>query len=140
MAHECKLTRRQVLKGGAALAAAALAGPAIATQNVFAAEGRPGANDRIGVGYIAVGRRSANLRGAGLPREGRVVATADCNVARAEGVAKPLGAKWFEDYRKLLELKEVDAVVIASPDHWHALHGIHACQAYGKAVGKKVAG
>ena len=41
--------------------------------------------------------------------------------------------KIFEDYRKLLELKEVDAVIIGTPDHWHALIMIHACQA-GKDV------
>jgi len=41
--------------------------------------------------------------------------------------------KVFEDYRKLLELKEVDAVIIGTPDHWHALIMIHACQA-GKDV------
>lgn len=41
--------------------------------------------------------------------------------------------KIFEDYRKLLELKEVDALIIGTPDHWHALIMIHACQA-GKDV------
>ena len=39
----------------------------------------------------------------------------------------------FGDYRKLLEMKEVDAVVVSTPDHWHALPTIHACEA-GKDV------
>jgi len=42
-------------------------------------------------------------------------------------------AKFFQDFRKLLELKEVDAVHIATPDHWHAIATILACQA-GKDV------
>ena len=41
--------------------------------------------------------------------------------------------KVYDDYRKLLEQKDIDAVVIGTPDHWHALIMIHACQA-GKDV------
>jgi len=43
------------------------------------------------------------------------------------------GAKSFQDFRKLLELKEVDAVLVATPDHWHATAAVLACQA-GKDV------
>lgn len=41
--------------------------------------------------------------------------------------------KTFEDYRKMLEMKDLDAVIIGTPDHWHCLQMVHACQA-GKDV------
>ncbi len=68
-----------------------------------------------------------------------IVALADVDDGRANGtadkVAKARGARpqTFRDFRKLLDLKEVDAVTIATPDHWHAIAMISACQA-GKDV------
>jgi predicted dehydrogenase len=50
--------------------------------------------------------------------------------ARAAAGGKP---EIYSDYRKLLERKDLDAVIIGTPDHWHALPTIHACQA-GKHV------
>jgi hypothetical protein len=113
------------------LATASLGVPYFVASHALAAPGRPGANDRIGVGYIGCGRRSAQLRN--LPPEGRIVAAADCHLKRAEAVAQKYHGKAFQDYRQLLEQADVDAVVIATPDHWHALPAIHACQA-GKDV------
>ena len=43
------------------------------------------------------------------------------------------GCRTYTDYRQLLEQQDIDAVIIASPDHWHALQTVHACQA-GKHV------
>ncbi|MFQ5811148.1 MAG: Gfo/Idh/MocA family protein, partial [Armatimonadota bacterium] len=94
---------------------------------VLAGPGQPGANDRIGVGYIGVGRRAKGLMG--LPKEGQMVAVADCNGPRAEAVAEQRKCRAHKDYRELLDRGDVDAVVVASPDHWHTLHCIHACQA-----------
>jgi predicted dehydrogenase len=89
-----------------------------------------GANERIGIGSIGPGRQGRGL--LGIPG-GQVVALADVNLPRAEGLATRFKAKAFGDYRKLLELKEVDAVIVSTPDHWHAICSIHACQA-GKDV------
>ncbi|HBY58291.1 MAG TPA: gfo/Idh/MocA family oxidoreductase, partial [Solibacterales bacterium] len=69
-------------------------------------------------------------------RTTQVNVTAVCDVY-AERVDRALqnapGAKGFGDHRKLLELKELDAVLIATPDHWHALTAIDALNA-GKDV------
>lgn len=105
--------------------------PWFVPSGVLAADDRPGANDRIGVGYIGVGRRGLQLMG--LPKEGRIVAVADINRTRAEQVAKARQCVPYQDYQALLERKDVDGVFVATPDHWHVLPSIHACQA-GKDV------
>lgn len=93
-----------------------------------------GANERIGVGIIGCGRRNGQLAvgkgGQGKPPEyAKIVAVADFNRKRADQWAEKYKAKPFQDYRKLLELKEVEVVVYATPEHWHYLPCIHACQA-----------
>lgn len=107
------------------------AAPYFVPASALAGAGRVGANDRIAVGYIGCGRRSAQLRN--LPPDGQIVAAADCHLGRARQVAAKYQARAYQDYRELLDSAAVDAVVVASPDHWHALHTIHACQA-GKDV------
>lgn len=95
-----------------------------------------GANDRVNVGLIGCGGRGRYV--ARLMREAPNVAfTAvadvyDKNAATAKEWAGP-DAKSFKDFRKLLELKDVDAVMVSTPDHWHCMATILACQA-GKDV------
>jgi predicted dehydrogenase len=105
--------------------------PALIPAGVLAAPGRPGANERIGVGYIGVGRRGNQLMA--LPAEGRIVAVADVDRTRAESVADQRKCRAYHDYRELLESKDIDGVFVATPDHWHVLPSLHACQA-GKDV------
>jgi predicted dehydrogenase len=105
--------------------------PSLIPRGVLASTSQPGANDRIGIGYIGAGRRANQLMD--LPPEGRIVAVADVDRQRAETVAAQRKCRGFQDYRKLLEAQDVDAVVIATPDHWHVLPAIQACQA-GKDV------
>ena len=115
------------MRRGAAMTSAAAALPQWIPSSVLAAPGRPGANDRIGVGYIGCGRRGNQLME--LPPEGRIVAGADPDRRRAEAVASKRKCRPYTDYRKLLEADDVDAVVVATPDHWHVLPALHACQA-----------
>jgi predicted dehydrogenase len=61
------------------------------------------------------------------------VDAAHLDVARTEASQKTPECKGHRDYRRLLDDKSIDAVVISTPDHWHALPMIHACQA-GKDV------
>jgi predicted dehydrogenase len=94
-----------------------------------------GANDRIQLGLIGCGGRGRGVMGTFVKTE-QVNVAAVCDVYgeridRARQIAA--GAKSFSEHRKLLEMKEVDAVLIATPDHWHAQCAIDALNA-GKDV------
>jgi hypothetical protein len=123
-----RVSRRGFLKRSVAAGSCGLWAVHLVPASVLA---KPGPNDRIGVGYIGVGRRGRQLMH--LPPEARIVAVADVDRRRAELVARARGCRAYTDYRRMLEANDVDAVVVATPDHWHALPCIHACQA-GKDV------
>ncbi|NLY02973.1 MAG: Gfo/Idh/MocA family oxidoreductase [Rhodopirellula sp.] len=122
-----KLSRRTFTKAGAA----ATMGLAL-TQPVRVL----GANDRIRLGFIGVANRGGQLLSAFLSH-------ADCEVAALCDVNRTTLAKanqrvegkaaTYEDFRKLIDRDDLDAVVIATPDHWHAIQTIAACDA-GKDV------
>jgi predicted dehydrogenase len=126
-----RVSRRQFLRSAKQAAAGGLAAAYLIPSGVLAAPGRPGANERIGVGYIGVGRRGNQLMG--LPPEGQIVAVADVDRRRAEATAAARHCRPLTDYRRLLDAPDIDAVVVATPDHWHALPSVRACQA-GKDV------
>jgi predicted dehydrogenase len=95
-----------------------------------------GANDRVGVGYIGLGNRGDQVHDAFLEySDQQTVAVCDLrddymDFAIKKSRATPVK---YRDYKKLLEDKNVNAVVIATPDHWHALMFVDACRA-GKDV------
>jgi len=121
------LKRSTLVVAGAAL-------PQILPTGVLAAAGRPGANERIGVGFIGIGRQASGLLQGllKLPLV-RYVAVADVNLKRARESAAKHSAVGVQDYRRLLERKDVDAIVTATPEHWRLLICVEACQA-GKDV------
>ena len=94
-----------------------------------------GANDKINLGVVGLGGRgSSDMRT--FMRNSTVDVKAVCDVfgdRRDAAITKAPGAKGFADHRKLLEMKELDAVLIATPDHWHAAIAIDALNA-GKDV------
>lgn len=91
-----------------------------------------GANDRVNVGVIGVGGKgSGHVKGFGRIDNVEVVAVSDPDLTHMD-IEGYSGAK-HQDLRRLLEMKGIDAVVIATPDHWHCLAAIMACQA-GKHV------
>ena len=95
-----------------------------------------GANERVRLGFIGVGNRGDQVLDAFLPhKDSEVVALCDIYRPYTEFAAKKVGTtpEQFKDYRKMLERKDLDAVIVATPDHWHALQTIHACEA-GKDV------
>ena len=82
-----------------------------------------GANERVRVGLIGSGGRGTYVAGiAAKIRDCEVVATADAAPGRREATAVKMGpqAKPVTDYRQILDNNEIDAVIIGSPDHWHA--------------------
>ena len=95
-----------------------------------------GANDRTGIGYIGLGNRGDQVHDAFLEHgDAQTVAVCDLRDDYMDFAVKKSRAtpKKYKEYKKLLEDNNVDAVVIATPDHWHALMFIDACSA-GKDV------
>jgi predicted dehydrogenase len=91
-----------------------------------------GANDRVRMGFIGIGNRGDQVHDAFLEfGDSQTVAICDLRDDYLDLVAKKSRGtpKRYKDYRKLLDDKDVDAVVIATPDHWHALQFIDAVNA-----------
>jgi predicted dehydrogenase len=125
MSDTLKLSRRRFLGG----TAAAFGIPYVIPSGVLAAPGRPGANDRIVIGHIGVG----GMGSGHVQADAAALCDGDANHL-ASAAKRVQGSPFLcKDYRQLLERKDVDAVMIAAPDHWHALQMVHACQA-GKDV------
>ncbi|MBS1871770.1 MAG: Gfo/Idh/MocA family oxidoreductase [Acidobacteria bacterium] len=115
-------SRRQFLTGAAGLT--------FIPRHVLGAPGVPAASDRITVGFIGAGNR-ANLLMDQLPAPGQIAAVADCYLTRAEEAAAKRKKTWdvYGDYRRILDRKDIDAVVVATTDHGRVIPSIHACQA-----------
>jgi predicted dehydrogenase len=130
MNEPSRVSRRRFLQHGASLAAAGAAAPLFIPSGVLAAPGRPGANDMVGIAGVGIGRQgSGDLARALKDKRTRFIAIADVNLPRAEGLAKKHGGDAVKDYRKVLDRKDVDAIITATPEHWRSLICIHACQA-----------
>ncbi|MDO8540047.1 MAG: Gfo/Idh/MocA family oxidoreductase [Opitutaceae bacterium] len=135
MSNYSRLSRRQFLGVTRNAAIAAAAGPNIFLNRTKAATGQ-NPSEFIRLGFIGVGGQGSGNLGRML-KNAVAVCDVDQTHARAaqQRVEKANGrpCATFGDYRRLLEDKSIDAVVISTPDHWHALPAIHACEA-GKDV------
>ena len=121
-----RLTRREFSK--ATIAAAVTT--AASADRVF------GANQRVQLGLIGVGNRGDQVLSGFLEHSDcQIAAVCDLYQPYREYAASRIDSRpeQFSDYRKMLDRKDLDAIVIATPDHWHALQMIHSCQA-GKDV------
>ena len=122
------ISRRRFLGETAGVGLAAAAFPAVVPSRAF------GAADRVRVGFIGVRNQGTNNLRAILGREDAQVAGL-CDVdrdvlARASSmVSERAGSSCptSHDYRELLDRPDIDAVLITTPDHWHALPTVHAC-------------
>jgi predicted dehydrogenase len=142
MAIDEKTDRREFLKRSGTMAAGVGLGfgfPMIVDRSVLAGGQKPPPSERIRVGFIGLGGQgTANLKAIQKEKTAEIAALCDVDkthLAKARTVADTTNRQTstYSDYRKLLDDKSVDAVLISTPDHWHALTTIDACAA-GKDV------
>lgn len=127
MANE--MTRRRFLEASAGM------GVGLLVTKALGQDDKASPNERIGLGFIGVGRQGFSLLNEfkNFP-DVEIVAVCDVHRERVDrAVAAGGKAEGYKDFRRVLDRKDVDAVVIATPAHWHALQSILACQA-GKDV------
>lgn len=143
------ISRRGFLRRTAAGAGAAVAAPMIVPSSVFGADGAVAPSNRITVGFIGTGRQATYANIPGFLREPDAQCVAVCDVdswrmnnARKlieEGYAKAKtsgtfkGCAPFQDWRELLARRDIDVVMISTPDHWHVPMAVSALRA-GKDV------
>ena len=140
MSTSSHLTRRQFLGRSAAVAASA---PLILPSRIWAAEGDASPNARFTMGFIGVGTQGRFLLNNFLRHpDTQVVAVCDVDTTRRENAKKVVteyyttvnnrnfkGCDTYNKFEELLARKDIDTVVIATPDHWHAYISIKACEA-----------
>jgi predicted dehydrogenase len=123
-----KITRRQFIKNSATITTFGIA------LTMIGADGQRkiSPNEKIQLGIIGCGHRGrAVLKGCTKYQDVALVAACDVWPERVEMVVEEYKAtcKPYKDYREVLSRKDVDAVIIATPPHWHALMAIDACEA-----------
>jgi predicted dehydrogenase len=116
-------TRREIIK-------AVAAAPFILPSRIWAAETPP--SDRLGIGFIGMGIQSRGLLRSFLYEDVQVLAVCDVDTTRREAARAKVdehyaafpatgrpGCAAYDDFRELLDRDDIDAVCIATPDHWH---------------------
>ncbi len=135
-----RFDRRRFLFHGAA-AAGIVASPYVITSTALGGEGRPPASERIVTGYLGTGPRGMlNIREQLTCPHAQVAAVCDVWEGRRLAATKAVDAhyknddcKAYRDFREILARDDIDAVGIASPDHWHVPMTVMAAKA-GKDV------
>jgi predicted dehydrogenase len=137
MAKGSRISRRELLGKAGAVAVAGAAAPLLGAMDLREyARSRHSPNDKLIIGMIGCASMgTTNMRNLMRFDDVEVAALCDVDSARIPGDLKLVEEKYgrrpevYGDYRRMLERKDIDAVVISTPDHWHALNLIHACQA-----------
>jgi predicted dehydrogenase len=137
MASRTMIERRQFLKGAAAMAGALAGFPAIVPSSALGRDGTVPPSNRVAIGCIGVGGRGqAVMQGLMESPEVQVVAVCDVKGDVREAVREQVdrrhgkkGCASLSDFRELVARDDIDAVSIASTDHWHVLHALAAVRA-----------
>jgi predicted dehydrogenase len=138
---KANFSRRDFLKHTATLALSASALPAIVPASALGKEGKAAPSNRVVVGCIGTGDRCQQVMHGFLPlKDVQIVAVCDVkteqlNQARdlVNGQYQNRDCATHKDFRELVARKDIDACLIASPDHWHVLHALAAVRS-GKDV------
>lgn len=135
------VSRRSFLRKSAAIGAIAVAGPAIVPASALGVDSRPAPSNRLTIGCIGIGNQGrghfSNLLGN---RDVQVLAACDVRksvrdecqrqaddaYARVSGQGSYRACDAYNDFREVTGRSDIDAVLIATPDHWHALISIDA--------------
>jgi predicted dehydrogenase len=131
------ISRRRFMAGAATA-------PLILSTASFGQEKKAPANDRLGIGFIGMGTQSRGHVSFCLgAKECQVLAVCDVDTTRREDAKKTVETRYadaiksgmykgcaaYNDFRELIARKDIDAVVIATPDHWHAIPCLEAIKA-----------
>jgi predicted dehydrogenase len=134
-----RLTRRAFVR-----TAAAASVPLILSRSALGDDKKESAATRLGLGFIGLGTMNRGHLGYYLgQKDVQVLAICDVDTNRREAARKTVeeryardtksgtykGCAVFNDFRELLSRSDIDAVVIATPDHWHAIPALEACRA-----------
>ena len=127
-----------------AASAGAIAAPALIGSTALGAQEKTAPGDRLTLGFIGMGTQNRGHLNRYLGhKDVQVLAVCDVDTTRRESARAMVEKKYgdamksgaykgcagYNDFRELLARKDIDAVVIATPDHWHAIPVIEACQA-----------
>jgi predicted dehydrogenase len=127
-----EFSRREFVGRTATVGAAGATAPYFVSTKALGTQDSPGANDKIHVGLIGCGGMGrGNLRNCAAHADVAVTALCDVQQGRLESTVNAYkeSAKPYADYRELLAQDDVDAVIVATPPHWHCLQAIAACEA-----------
>jgi len=142
-------TRRNFIKASVLGGVGAITLPSLLPSRIWAADAKPNAN--VTMGFVGMGTQSRGLLGAFLGQATQVVAVCDVDTTRRQDAKKRVdehyarqtksagasapasGCASYSDFRELIARKDIDAVCIATPDHWHAIITLAALRA-GKDV------
>ena len=140
-ALDLPVTRRRFL----VLAGAALALPAIIPSRALGRDGAPPPSRRITLGLVGCGNMGSQNAESFLGQKGcQVVAACDVDKKHLENGVNLVNKKYgnqdckpYHDYRELMARTDIDAVMLALPDHWHALAAVEAARHKKDIYGEK---
>ena len=143
MTETSRISRRRFMSRAVGTAVAAVAFPHVVPASALAGAGNAAPSERITLGFIGAGKQSQHLMRSFLNSPGtHVVAACDVDRLKLErgkeivedyyagksaGTYK--GCDIYGDFRELLARSDIDAVVISTPDHWHAVTVIQSAEA-----------